>query len=440
MVNFLFNVDLLIMLIYSTFLLWIVFRKKFIFLKYFYFWFVTSWQIISVYAVENITMYMPNLKLTSYHTGALFPLVLTNIIAFSFLIVLDEGRKEKYNYTIFTRSKKIIYLVLCFFIVMTVFLFLCDIFDKNYYVSGAADRFYYGQSIKAISFKLYGYLMFLFPFLTINAEKNGKHKILWIFISLYTLYILLIGQKFGPFLQILYFLLLTYFLPFKSEFIKKNYLRTLVVIGTFGLIMLIFSGWQMSLEKGSISAGLIQLQNRILNGQGDIWWGIYSRYNKGGLHLSELSDELGAFHSGALLQQDWNFGIYKMMNLVAPSSVVLFYAQRGARFTASTDATLYYYFGLIGLILIRLFLMYIMYFLTNGLVDKCRQGYGLAGMAYVWLMAHFLRIFYMSSYELFVCKSAFLCYSLLIYNQIVGRKLFLDKFKTRQREIYEFGK
>lgn len=443
-IGFVVNTDGFLALLYLCFLIWVVFSKKIVFLKYFYFWFAVSWQIYSVYFVENHEMYMPNLKVNSYHTGALFPLILTNMIGFFILIFLEESSKIGHQmnsaHIIELRGENIApkrksnYKLIAFAIVGVSALFVLDISNKNYYISGAYDRFYYSLALNAISFSLYGYLMFLFPYLTINAERNGKKKTLWLFVGFYSIYILLIGQKFGPFLQIMCFLLLTYFIPFKESKLRKYYMRVLIIIGTLGLIAIVFSAWQMSMEKDSLYAGLAQLKNRIFNGQGDVWWGIYSKFKDSSPHINELSDEIAALFSDDVFQFDRNFGIYKMMHLIAPSSVVLYYAQRGARFTASTDASFYYYFGVTGMIVGKIILTFIMYFITNKIIEACKKGRGLDGVLYSWLMTHFLRIYFMSSFELFVCHSALLCYGVLIYERFMRKKVKLKASKTQGRQ------
>ena len=439
------NMDLYIMMIYIALIVWIGVKRRTVFLKYFFLIFGSSWQIISVFAVENTNMYMPNLKQISYRTGSFFPLVLVNIIAFSFLLCIEARKKtniksatqfvkflpfKKYKAGDYKRRTR--YRLYAVAIGLLALVFVLDISRQNYYTSGASDRFYYSLALKAITYSFYGYLLFLYPILTINAYKNGKAKPLWIFTFLYGLYILLIGQKFGPFVQIFYFLLLTYYLPFKEELVKKYYKKILMGIFVILALGLIFSLWQMSLEKGSIGAGLEQLRNRIFNGQGDIWWGIYSKYSSEGLHIGEISDEFAAFGNSNILQYDRNYGIYKMMKLVAPNSVVLYYSQRGARFTASTDASIYYYFGLFGLILFRMVLMIVAKFLVDHIVKACKKSHGLEAVLYVWLMTHYLNLYSMSSFDLPFSKSAILCYLLLLclhfyYRKVPNKHLAINK-------------
>lgn len=418
------NSDFVILIFYLLYICWILSKRREVFLKYFYFILMSSWQVISVFAIENVKMYLPNLKTTSYHTGAFVPLVVVEIIVLFVITLLEDNRAKKDTTDIgLTRLGKTSYKFIGLIAVVVIFAFVAEISNKNYYISGASDRFYYTLALNAVSIGLYGYLIFLYPLLTINAEKNGKPKALWIFTFFYVIYIFLIGQKFGPFIQTLYFLLLTYFLPFKKSAMNKYYKKILMAIVIIGTALLILSVRQMTIEKGSIEAGVEQFYNRLFNGQGDVWWGVYSRHSNEGLHLNELKDELGAFSAGKLLQQNYNFGVYKMMKLVAPNSIILYYAQRGARFTASTNASLFYYFGIPGLIVFKIILAFLMYFLCNKIIDSCRKGFGLEGVLYVWLMSHFTRVYYMSSFDLFLSTSAIGCYILLLANHFWGRRL-----------------
>ena len=229
------------------------------------------------------------------------------------------------------------------------------------------------------------------------------------------LYNFLIGQKFGPFMQVFHVLLITWFVPFKLEYLNRNFKRFIRIIIFAGVIFILFSWWQMSLERGGAQNGLEQLFNRISNGQGDVWWGIYSSFSKEPIHIKELSDELGAFSSSGLQQINYNFGIYKMMRLIAPSNVLQYYANRGARFSSSTTASLFYYFGFPGTIVIKLGLYYLMYYLTNKIVDMCKNQRWIEATMYMWLFTHFTRVNNMSEFDLVVSRSAIMCYLVLLF-------------------------
>lgn len=420
--NQLINLNYVIITLYLCFVLWIVRVKKWIFLKYFYFIFLSTWNVVSVFAIDTFEIYLPNLKITSYHSGALAPLAIVEYISLALIIIL-EGKKKRPKVKENRMGTVSSYKYISFLFLGIALAFVIEIANKNYYISGSSDRFYYAMAVSAVSFSLYGYLLFVYPYLTINAEINGKRKLLWAFTIVYSLYVILVGQKFGPFLKILFVLLLTYFIPFRQEFLKKNYRKVLKLMTVLAIIFIIFSLFQMSIEKGSVEVGTEQLINRVFNGQGDIWWGIYTKYSGQTLHYKEIGDELGAFFSSDLLQQDYNFGIYKMMNLIAPHSIILYYAQRGARFTNSSDASMFYYFGISGLIVFKICITIIMYWLVNKIIDSCRNKYGLDSMLYVWLFTHFSRIVYMSEFNLFICSSAIMCYVLLIFNKTIGHKV-----------------
>ncbi len=81
-----------------------------------------------------------------------------------------------------------------------------------------------------------------------------------------------------------------------------------------------------------------------------MWWATYKDY-KGQMHIDETGDETRTFFNSKL-PDDKNYGIYKLMMHEIPSST--FYNKvyiGGARYAFSTDASVYYYFNFIGLII-----------------------------------------------------------------------------------------
>lgn len=396
-------------------MLWIVVKRKYVFLKYFYFMFVTSWMILSVYFIENTQMWVPNLQQYSFRSGALAPLIITNTLSFFVLIEFDRVFEKKLCLiqNKISINKKNNYRLIAVSIISIVLLFLIDILPQNYFNSGAANRFYFLLGTSAVSIKFYGYILFFLPIFAIYAGKTNRNIGLIIFVLLYSAFLSLIGTKFGGLFQLIYILVLCYLIPNKHLFIEKHYKKVLLYAIMILALFLGYAFLQLTMEKGNVADAVENLMNRILNGQGDVWWGVYSKF-KGTLHLDELVDELGAFNTLGLKQSEYNFGIYKLMNCIAPQFVIDGYAAQKARFAASTEASFYYYFGMSGCIILKMILSVILAFLVNALISACKRNRGSSAILYVWLMTHFTRIYAMSDFYLILCKSALLSVILLI--------------------------
>lgn len=92
--------------------------------------------------------------------------------------------------------------------------------------------------------------------------------------------------------------------------------------------------------------------------QGQLWWKTYS-ITQGETHLTEFEDEIIAVLNGPLGREELigaNNGIYKIMYLCAPESVIDWKLGTGSRYTEAGMAAVYYYFGGLGVIVFASFM------------------------------------------------------------------------------------
>jgi len=181
------------------------------------------------------------------------------------------------------------------------------------------------------------------------------------------------------------------------------------------VVLLAYSIFQSILEKGSFEQAVDHIFDRVITGQGDVWWGTYAAFGNNPPHISEIGDELQAFTASQFNQDSYHFAIYKLMRLIAPSSVVTSYAEVGARFTASTDASFFYYFGAIGVVLGRIFIAWIMSKVTNGLICACRSLSVVGVLCFGVLYNYALRAGSMSELYLFLTPLALICYLAIFF-------------------------
>ena len=201
-VSWAYNVDTLILIAYSGFMVWILTRKRFLFMKYFFFIFMTSWMILSVYLIENNSIFIPNLQTFSYRSGALAPLVIVDSLSFLLIVHIDDSFKMPKSNELNPINKNN-YNIIVLLLFLLVISFLAEISNNNYFSSGAKSRFYYLMASSAISVLLYGYILFFYPIIAIHAEDSRKKIYIVAFTILYTTFLVLIGNKFGAIFQVI---------------------------------------------------------------------------------------------------------------------------------------------------------------------------------------------------------------------------------------------
>ena len=399
--------DWLTFLITISFVLWIITTRRAFFFKYFYFILMHFWMLFSVFYIENYNMWLPNLQKRSTYTGAFFPLAVS-IFIFYFTLLLLEKRPKKFAQqgvdSLPDTKRQWMKLILVAALIIAA-IFILDIANNNYYSSNASNRFSYLLSSNAFSISFYGYLQLLLPIIAIYAAATKKSVGMYIFLALNSAYLILIGNKFSALIQLFYIFVVSYLYPAQKGPMKKEYGKFLWFCALTLFILFSYSFYQMLHENGNMSSTVQWLQNRLFNGQGDVWWGIYNLIRRTGVHYQELWDELGAFQSSSVDQSHYYFGIYKLMWLIAPPSVVMSYASQHARFTASTQASFYYYFGTSGLVIGQMILAMLLHFVVNELIRACTARRVVDSVFYVWLVMQTMRIIFMSDFYLLCAKS-----------------------------------
>ena len=93
---------------------------------------------------------------------------------------------------------------------------------------------------------------------------------------------------------------------------------------------------------------------------------------------------------------EYDFGIYKMMKVTAPSGVVTNYLSNGARFAASTQASLFYYFKYTGLYLGSIILGMFCFILVNKAINAYKRMDIIRSICYTMLVSKWYQIMAMS--------------------------------------------
>lgn len=409
--------DFILFADYIGFYIFIAYYFRDILINYIFFVIHYFWNMLSVFAIENFNIPVANMAMMSEHTGALKLLVWANVVFFLCLIHFDVNIKKravKPAHNIFSDKRK--YLLIYLFVLVFILFLLFNIVGNNYYSSGATDRYSYALNATSLSLRLYGWFIYLIPVASIYSIMKKDRRPIIVISLLYFFYLFLIGDKFGGFLQEIYLLTISYIMP--EHIINKsrfNIKKIAIVLCIAGVSLVLFCLYQYYIKNGTMEAALTELFNRVFNGQGDVWWGVFRYCKKTGFHLNEIGDEMTALSVTTDDQYLYNFGIYKMMKIISPDRIVQHYARQHVRFAMSTDASFYYYFGAAGVIIWRALGAFAIAKISNGLTRACINLLPASAFLYSWILVAFLGIALQSSFGIIITKTNFMTLILLFF-------------------------
>ena len=236
--------------------------------------------------------------------------------------------------------------ILCFVIVLIEMYVVFELVSRGSSRSLGIERMIYSRTImSSFSRKIKNNLVLALP-LFYHSKGRYKKPLLIIYTSLYVIIMFLSGEKYGPYVRFLYYLLLLY--PAIFTFLKKRVY--LFVIAAAGLIGVIYSQYSMLYGYNS-SMLIIYLQQRLCQ-QGQLWWAIYDKYVGTSPNINEFIYEIKACYENTLAFSFPYAGQWKMMYLAANGSqYVINKIVNAIPYTMSTISSVYYYFGIAGIII-----------------------------------------------------------------------------------------
>ena len=375
------NTDYVGLGLYAIFLIYIFKHFREMIIKYIFMFVMFTYHIGSVFAVENYPTYLYNLQTTSQWSGSFIPLVSAYVLGFCTLIVLENNKHSKLvnriNNTEYKdgkveisglSNKQLVRLLTVVLFILMAYM-LIRVRSSGYYSMGGIDRFDYRNSVfSSFDSKFYTYIAWFLP-IPLLGTNLGMKKRAFAFFVVYGFYLIWIGDKFGSLFSALYFYFLVSWATKKLN--RKTFRRLIILFVAVFALLMVYIGYQVLYERGSLLEVSEYFNHRLTGGQSDLWWGVYSQEKNGVWRISEFGDELKAMFIQPNSIFDYNFGIYKMMRVTAPSWVVNNYLTKGVRFAASTQASLFYYFKYTGLF-VGSVLMFVLYFV---LVNRAVYAY-----------------------------------------------------------------
>lgn len=375
------NTDVFSFLIFISWITYNLFDRGLFIAKYIYVIFGAISCTVGVLICENNVIYLREIGEYTYRTGSLPPIVLYYWFLMFFLIQFDRLFKEKETKgfkvrigrsTLRKRAEKY---GLGIILAINVVLFL-SVLTRPYFRYGV-DRFGYASSyMPALAGLLREIPPLLSPLAVISviAQKKWriKKKVIKM-LSVYLPYILFsfwIGEKFGQIWTLVSNLIIASTCMFEGRELKKEFDIKKIVFICVAMVVIVFVYFVLS--TGGISGAIKSFYERMAM-QGQLWWKIFDMND--GPHLNEFLDECKAVLLSITSKGNTKeYGIYRLMNMLAREDILESYTERGIRFSAQGMELPYYFFGKAALIFLPIIHSFIYALITNMYVHRIRAG------------------------------------------------------------------
>ena len=391
-------------------------------IKYLAFIFMAIAAILGTLIIEFSKVYLIEIRCSSYYVGAL-PLL---IFAYWTLIIILRYADKRKKISLKNFDGKFNLKILTLFTICTLIIYLI-MFGKV--ISRPAfilhiDRFSYAKS--------YGFtgilamlehtstILLVFPILLFI---NGRRIISSITVLIYILYYLWTGNKFGPFFSLLCVFLLVYYQKIfaqRKTNIKKIFLLVLIFF-SFLLILAIYVA-----SSGTSSSATAYFSQRTAQ-QGQLWWKTYDICN-GKIYPIEFQNEIKSIYQeneNVSNNVGANYGIYKIMYLCAPKTVVDDKLRYGSRYTEAGYATVYYYFGYAGVVIFSIIMGSFIAWTINMFIKTLNYGdyiKSLIFLRFFMIERNFISMFILADFFDFISIISYL-YLILLWKY----KIRIDK-------------
>lgn len=426
--------DTICLVLYFLILVYLYRKKTYLLIEYGTFLIGSTWAIIAVFLLENLTVVVANDS--SYRYGSFAIYVFCWILYYFVIMICEDKYKKKIilqvSESVREKRNNTICWILLLATMVELFAFL-SIINKPYFLF-STDRASYARDV--MPSWLNGHVGFFSLFLPCAVMVLKQRKgISILYIGLYFLLNIWVGEKFtGLFLGI-YFVGMSFIMLYKnsiSRFLTKKVMRILCIIILL-CIALVYV--QMTVIGGR--SFVFYFVERI-SAQGYLWWLTYAKDSMHGIHLNEIGDELVPFYtslSGNM--NEYNFGIYKLMHLFQDPERVQRMLTEGYRATESTRATFYYYLKIPGLVLGQILLAIVTYRIIKN-ISKQICSYNFIKVFFLcYILRNFIAIQSMSDFYLLVKPEMCLSYFMLLIGNSFSLNLRTKFPKLRFRVKYK---
>lgn len=418
-----YNVNNILMFIYiiST-ILTFIYDKQF-FIKYIYLYISITLYVVGVYFCNFNGAYLYEIsQYTKYNNSlslALFANSLMLACCYLFSSIKKHESLKMDDYT--NQNESCVLYYLSYIIIVLELVTLIQLFAKGSSRSLGLDRVVYSREIlSGFTLKMKNNLILALPIFYLSKGKH-KNKLLSIYVLLYVIILFMTGEKYGPYIRLFYFLIILY--PQIFQYVKKRiYVVFFVFIMALGIVYIQYS----SLYGYTKFEFYNYLQNRLCQ-QGQVWWAIYGNIKYSINNINEFVYEMKACIFNSIVTQYPYAGQWKMMYLAANGSALfLGRIKNMIPFTMTTMASTYYYFGIIGLIIVYVFFGYFYYLLIGKIIPMIKESNVIVGVLSIKVFIMFEYLMTASNMtEIFSLKGLVFILLLIIC------KNFSKKYKIR---------
>ncbi len=329
-------------------------RPRFI-LKYLVFIFAVVTNIAGCAIAEFSSVFLGEVRVFAGYVGSLPLLILSRWLFIIILIVYDtlfgvDDKQLAVNHYLSDNTVRLLDTVTGAMTVALIIALLMTI-KRPSAISLGIDRFSYAQLYA--NNRYIGYLNSYMPYLItipLLSTRYGKRWLGALSVLCYSIILVWTGTKFGNLFAILCVAIWIYY--DKISILERGKLNKIVisVIASLSLIA-VFAVFVSSKSSTTLNASEYIAQRAAQQGQ--LWWRIYD-ISGGAQHVSEFRNEIEAIGNGkSAVSQNVgsNYGIYKIMYLAAPQSLIDSKIALGSCYTEAGYAAMFYYFGPFGTIL-----------------------------------------------------------------------------------------
>lgn len=389
-----------------------------IYIKYLYIVFIVVSMLTACTMIEFGDFYLQELRTRAKFNGSIPLLVLSFFFMLRTIAIADKkftkkilvanNKFEKQEIACF-RYLSIIALVvfsLCFIMVLPHPAFLLHLERADY-----ASQ--YGLTGLFAKFATNIPRLIVFPCVLVVMGKGLDRRIGESCIIISALYYFWTGNKFGA----VFTLLCLFLMVFTDYFVKKFGKETLEkVIYKIGVVVVLLICTTLFIQSITYNGLIKNYLSSRMAAEGQLWWSVFEHGN-GGFNIGEITDELQMFELGNLdvkVNVGAHYGIYKMMYLSAPRSVVDAILSAGYRYAQSGLASAYYYLGFIGTTLYSVLMGLFYVFVANKITNSINKASAFRLFIYIrfWLYGT-------TAFDMFIFSAFFSPMSLLMIIYII---------------------
>ena len=344
-------------------------------LKYLFLYYLIVSNVLGVFAIETFSFKLTELGLRTHYAGSLPLICIYNAVVLLVLYYVDP-QSDRCQKSESGRDADRVLFLLALVGALAVALVLLLLTIGNPFYELGVDRFGYRNYglPQLLQVKFLDWTMYLVPVIAAGYFLGIKGP-LHLFLVVYSVSAFLIGNKFGFFLTLGQLLLLCFY-PKYSKFDKRKLRIFFMMVFALSAAALGVVFLYNYLNYGfSFSNNLSYLFQRLAQ-QGQLWWRTFDLEHGALPHVNEFGDELASYFTFDKPDPSLGtYGIYKVM-LNDVSNRKLFYTKvaSGSRYALSTPAMMYYYFGMVGMLVFGSLFAWIFASHSNLLVKSADHG------------------------------------------------------------------